>query len=252
MSSTSVSAIVFGCVFGTAMLGMYMPNVLPEHHLSDRSKDLVKLVMGLVATLSALVLGLLISSAKSSFDAQNADVTQLSAKVVMLDRILANYGPETEKVRQALRANVDSSLERMWPKQRPTTNFKFEPPARGAEQMLELIQSLAPKNDIQRGLQSQALNIAFSVGETRWLQFAQMSNTVPAPILIIVVGWLMALFLSFGLFAPRNATTLASLFIASLSVSGAIFLIVELYSPYGGLIEVSSAPVRAALTQLGQ
>ena len=250
MNSTAISAIVFTCVFGGAILGMYMPNVLPEHHLSDRSKDVVKLGMGLVATLSALVLGLLISSAKNSFDAQSTELTQSSAQVVVLDRILAHYGPETAKARDMLRTAVVNSLDRLWSKNRSTTT-KLEPPSRGNEQLLDLIQGLTPKDDTQRALKSQALNIVFTVGETRWLQYAQMNNSVPAPILMILVGWLATLFFSFGLFAPRNATVIACLFVAALSVSGAVFLMVELYSPYGGLIEVSSAPLRAALSQLG-
>jgi hypothetical protein len=127
----------------------------------------------------------------------------------------------------------------------------LEPPSRGNEQLLDLIQGLAPKDENQRALKSQALNIAFTVGETRWLQYAQMNNSVPAPILMVLVAWLATLFFSFGLFAPRNATVIVSLFVAALSVSGAVFLMVELYSPYGGLIEVSSAPLRAALSQLG-
>jgi hypothetical protein len=250
MNSMFISAIVFVCIFGAAMLGMYMPNVLPEHHLSDRSKDVVKLGMGLVATLSALVLSLLISSAKNSFDAQSTELTQSSAKVVLLDRILAHYGPETEKARDVLRTAVVNSLDRIWSKKRLATT-KLEPPSRGNEQLLVLIQGLAPRDDTQRALKSQALNIAFTVGETRWLQYAQMNDSVPVPILMILVGWLAALFFSFGLFAPRNGTVIASLFVAALSVSGAIFLMVDLYSPYGGLIEVSSAPLRAALSQLG-
>jgi hypothetical protein len=250
MNSISISAIVLACVFGATMLGMYMPNVLPEHHLSDHSKDVIKLGMGLVATLSALVLSLLISSAKNSFDTQSTELTQSSAQVVMLDRILAHYGPETEKARDMLRAAVVNSLDRMWSKKRSTTT-NLEPPSRGNEQLINLIQGLAPKDDTQRALKSQALSIAFTVGQTRWLQYAQMHNSVPAPILMVLVAWLATLFFSFGLFAPRNATVIASLFVAAVSVSGAIFLMVELYSPYGGLIEVSSAPLRAALSQLG-
>jgi hypothetical protein len=250
MNSLFISAVVFSCVFGAAMLGMYMTNVLPEHHLSDRSKDVIKLGMGLVATLSALVLSLLISSAKNSFDAQSTELTQSSAQVVMLDRILAHYGPETQEAREILRTAVVSALDRIRSKQRPTAT-KLEPPSRGNERLLDLIQGLTPKDDTQRALKSQALSIAFTVGETRWLQYAQLNNSVPTPILIVLVAWLATLFFSFGLFAPRNATVVASLFVAALSVSGAVFLMVELYSPYGGLIEVSSAPLRAALSQLG-
>jgi hypothetical protein len=248
MNSISISAVVFGCVFGAAILGMYMPNVLPEHHLSDSSKDVVKLVMGLVATLSALVLGLLISSAKNFFDAQSTELTQSSAQVVVLDRILAHYGPETQKTRELLRATVASALDRIWSKQRPT---KSEPPSRANEQLLDLIQGLTPKDDTQRELKSQAWSIAFTVAATRWLQYAQLNNSVSAPILMVLVAWLATLFFSFGLFAPRNTTVVATLFVDALCVSGAVFLMVELYSPYGGLIEVSSAPLRAALSQLG-
>jgi hypothetical protein len=250
MNSAAISAIVFACIFGGALFGMYMPNILPKHHLDDRSKDVVKLGMGLVATLSALVLGLLISSAKSSFDAQTTELTKSSAQAVLLDRVLAHYGPETEKARNMLRTAVVSSLDRMWSKNRPTLT-KLEPPSRENEQLLDLIQGLTPKDDTQRVLKSQALGIAFSVGETRWLQYAQMKNSIPAPLILILVGWLSTLLFSFGLFAPRNGTVIAILFIAALSVSAAVFLIVELNSPYGGLIEVSSAPLRAALSQLG-
>jgi hypothetical protein len=218
--------------------------------LSDSSKDVVKVAMGLIATMSALVLGLLISSAKTSFDAQNTELTQSSARVVLLDRILAHYGPETDKAREILHTALASTIDRLWSKDRSRPT-KLEPPARGNELLLDRIQELAPKDDNQRMLKSQALNIAFEVGETRWLQYAQMNVSIPTPILMILVAWLTTLFFSFGLFAPRNATVVASLLIAALSVSAAIFLIVELYSPYGGLIEVSSAPLRAALSQLG-
>jgi hypothetical protein len=250
MNSTSICAIVFACVFGAAMIGMWMPSFLPENHLSDRSKDVVKLVMGLVATLSALVLSLLISSAKNYFDAQSTELTQSSAQIVLLDRILAHYGTETERARDMLRTAVVSSLDMLQAKNRSATT-KLEPPSRGNEQLLVLIQELTPKDDTQRALKSRALGIAFSVGETRWLQYAQMNNSVPAPILMVLVAWMTTLFFSFGLFAPRNGTVVVSLLVGALSVSGAVLLMVELYSPYGGLIEVSKEPLRAALRQLG-
>jgi hypothetical protein len=250
MSSACISTIVFACVFGAAMLGMYLPAVLPEHHLNDRSKDVVKLVMGLVATLSALVLSLLISSAKNYFDAQSAELTQSSAQVVLLDRTLAHYGPETEKPRDMLRTALVTSLDTMWSKNRSAAT-KFEPPSRGNEQLLIQIQGLTPKDDTRRALKAQAFSIAFTIGETRWLQYAQMNNSVPIPILIVLVAWIASLFLSFGLFAPRNGTVVASLFVGALAVSAAVLLMVDLYSPYRGLIEVSKEPLRAALSQLG-
>jgi hypothetical protein len=106
MSSIAISSIVFACVFGGAMLGMFVHAVLPQHHLSSESKDVVKLAMALVATLCALVLSLLIASAKGSYDAQSSELTQMSAKVVLLDRVLAHYGPETKETRDLLRGSV--------------------------------------------------------------------------------------------------------------------------------------------------
>jgi hypothetical protein len=251
MSSTAISVIVFGCAFGAAMLGMFVRVVLPEDHLDGDSKDVVKLQMALVSTMTALVLGLLISSAKTSYDAQTTELTQSSAKIVLLDRILAHYGPETVKARDMIRTSVVNTLDNIWSKSR-TRLSKLEPPVRGNEVLLDLIQELAPTTDNQRELKSQALSLAFTVGEIRWLQYAQMTNSLPTPILVIMIAWLTTLFFSFGLFAPRNGTVIASLLIAALSVSGALFLIVELYTPYGGLIEVSSGPLRAALAQLGK
>jgi hypothetical protein len=251
MSSIAISAIVFVCVFGGAVLGMYVRTVLPEHHLSDTSKDVLKLQMALVSTMTALVLGLLVTSAKSSYDAQSTALTQMSAKIVLLDRVLAHYGPDTKETRDLLRDTVTRVVNRMSTKSNQGLS-ELGPPTQGNEVLFDRIQDLSPKDDSQRALKAQALSIAFSVGETRWLQFAQASTSISLPLLVMLVLWLTTLFVSFGLLAPRNGTVVASLFVAALSVSGAILLILELYVPYGGLIQVSTVPLRAALTQLGK
>jgi hypothetical protein len=251
MSSIAISAIVFACVFGGAVLGMFLRSAIPHHHLSDDSKDVLKLQMALVSTMTALVLGLLVTSAKGSYDAQSTELNQTSARIVLLDRILAHYGPETKETRDLLRASVARSLDRIWAK-KSSENSEMGPPTRGNEVLFNQIQELTPKEDGQRTLKIQALSIAFSLGETRWLQYAQVSTSISKPLLIMLILWLTTLFVSFGLFAPRNGTVITSLLVAALSVSGAILLILELYAPYGGLIEISSAPLRAALSQLGK
>jgi hypothetical protein len=251
MSSVAISAIVFVCVFGGALFGMFLKGVLPKSHVEGDSKDVVKLAMGLLATLTALVLGLLIASAKSSFDAQTADVAEMSAKVVLLDRVLANYGPEAKEVRDLLRGVVARNLDRLWPQERSTTSGPPVPPG-GSEVLYQRIQALSPTNETQRSLQAQATIIAMSLGETRWLMYAQAANSISKPMLAILVFWLTMIFISFGLSAPRNLTVTSALLVCALSVSGSIFLILELYAPYGGLITVSSAPLRNALMQLGQ
>jgi hypothetical protein len=250
MSSFAISLIVFLCLFGGAMIAILLRGSLPEHHLSADSQGVVKLAMGLVATMAALVLGLLVSSAKSSYDAQSAELTDMSARLILLDRVLALYGPETREARAVLRGVAVDSLDRIWPQERSRTS-DVVPPS-NAEVFFEKIQALSPKDDTQRSLKVQASSMAMGLGQTRWLMFAQGANSVSKPMLVVLVFWLTAIFISFGLFAPHNATVTAALFVSGLSVSGAIFMILEMYTPYGGLIEISSAPLRFALAHLGK
>jgi hypothetical protein len=247
MSSTIISLIVFACVFGGALLGIFLHAVLPQHHLSSESKDIVKLGMGLVGTMAALVLGLLVASAKGSYDTQSAELTQMSANIALLDRALALYGPETKEARNLLRGAVARILDQMW-----SSASLSVPTAAGGEILYEKIQGLSPKNDTQRSLQGQALSMAVDLGKTRWLMYEQATTSVSMLLVVVLVCWLTAIFISFGLFAPFNGTVVASLFVSALSVSGAIFLILEMYTPYAGVIQLSSAPLRAALAHLGQ
>jgi hypothetical protein len=251
MSSLAVSMIVFACVFGGAMCGIVLSRALPPQHLTPDSKDVVKMGMGLVATMAALVLGLLISSAKGFYDAQSTELTQMSSKVILLDRLLAHYGPETKEIRDLLRGTFAESIDMIWPQER-TESSKLGAPSTGAEPLVGKIQALSPKDDRQRSIQAQALSIVMGLTQTRWLMYEQEANSVSKPMLVILVFWIVAIFVSFGLFAPRNATVITALFVAGLSVSGAIFLILEMYAPFGGLIEISSAPLRTALNHLGQ
>jgi hypothetical protein len=251
MSSVAVSLIVFACVFSGSLFGMFLRTRLPEHHLSAESREIVKLGMGLVATMSALVLGLLVASAKNSYDTQSAELTEISAKVVVLDRVLAHYGPETKEVRDLLRSAVVRILDSMWPQERTRTS-EVDPPSTGAEVLLDKIQALSPKDDKQRSLHAQALTLVMGLAQTRWLMYEQGATLVSKPLLVIVVFWLTTIFISFGLSAPGNATVTAALFVSALSVSCAVFLILEMYTPYAGLIHISSAPLRATLMHLGQ
>jgi hypothetical protein len=196
----------------------------------------------------ALVLGLLVASAKGSYDAQSTELTDMSSRIVVLDRVLAHYGPETKEVRDMLRSSVVQILDQLWSK----NGTAASPQSASAEPLFDKIQGLSPQDDSQRSLKAQALGIGMSVGRTRWLMYEQATASISMPLLVVLVVWLTALFASFGLFAPRNATVLASLFVSALSVSGAILLILELYTPYRGIIRLSSAPLRSALTHLGQ
>jgi hypothetical protein len=250
VSAVVIGWIAFACVFGGALLGMFLRAVLPEHHLSTDSKDLVKLGMGLIATMAALVLGLLIASAKSSYDRLSNDMTQISANLILLDRVMAHYGPETKEARDLLRRSVIRVLDQIWP-EHSSRPAQLEPGA-GSEDLYDKIHELSPQNEAQRLRQALALQISTDLAQKRWLLVEQSGSSIPMPFLVLLVFWVMVIFVSFGLFAPSNATVIVTLFICALSVSGAIFLILELDQPFAGLIQVSSAPLRNALGHLGQ
>jgi len=250
MSPITISVVVFACVFGGGLLGIFLHSLLPNEHLDSDSKEAVRLGMALVGTTVALVLGLLIASGKGFYDTQSAEVTQLAADVVLLDKILIHYGPETKELRDLLRNSVARMVDVTWGRD-GSDKTHFTPPA-ASEALFDKIQGLSPHSDSQRFLQSQALSMAIKVGQTRSLMVAQKTSSVPMPLLAVLVFWLTLLFMSFGLFVRPNVVVVVSLFASALAVCAAIFLILEMYQPYSGLIQVSDAPLRAALAQLGQ
>jgi hypothetical protein len=250
MSSIAGSFVTFACVFGGALLGISFRAVLPREQLNDDSKEIVKLAMGLVGTMAALVLGLLIASAKGSFDTQSSELTEMSSKFVLLDRVLAHYGPEAKAAREQLRSSVVQALE--WVSTKDAAGSPGLESLSSGEDLYDKIQGLSPKDDAQRSMQSQASSLLMGLGQTRWLIAEQRVNSVPVSMLTVLIFWLTIIFISFGLYAPCNATVIVSLMVAALSVSGAIFLILGMYSPYAGPIQVSTAPLRAALSHLGQ
>jgi len=250
MNAVASSILVFVCAFGGALIGMFIHRLLPDRHTGPQTQDVVRLGMGLVATTLALVLGLMVASAKSFYDTQSAEVTQLSANILLQDRLLAHYGPETAEARAVLQTSVVRQMELMW--QKDGSNKSSVQLRAPMGEVLDKIQGLAPKDDRQRSLQAQALSLEIQIGQIRLLMFEQRRVPVPKPLLGMLIFWLIALFISFGMFAPPNFTVFAGLFVAAAAVCGAIFLILEMYYPYTGLIQVSDAPLRAALAQLGQ
>ena len=254
MSPMTTSCIVFACIFGGTLLGMMVRALLPEKHLSADTKDVIKLGMGLIGTMTALVLGLLIASAKSSYDAQRNGLAQMSANVIVLDRTLAHYGTESKDVRDRIHDSVEDLLRRTWPAEYRQSGSTEAPSATEGryEDVIDKIEALKPENDAQRALQAQALKTAGDIGQTRWLMFAQKGGSIPTPFLVVLVSWLTLLFTSFGLFAPHNPTAAITLLICAAAVATAIFLILELDQPFGGMMQISSAPLRNALAQLGR
>lgn len=251
MSASAAGLLTFAFAFGAALSGRFLRAALPKEHLSQESVDAVKLAMALVATMTALVLGLLVASTKNSYDTQRSEVIQLAAKVTFLDRVLAHYGQESAAPRALLRLGVKRGLASIWPDDK-TRRAQLDPATSGTEPLYELLQTLSPHNDEQRALKSQALTIALDIAQMRWLLLEQSGSAISTPLLLIVVFWLAIIFLSFGLLAPSNGTVIAALMIAAFSVSCAVLLILELDRPFDGLIQISSEPMRNSLRHLGQ
>lgn len=197
--------------------------------------------MGLVATMTALILGLLIASAKESYDTQKNGVIQMAAKVAFLDRVLAIYGSDAATARTVLRASVEDALAGMWPDQKAQP-ARLEPNASSGEALYHSVQKLTPRDDEQRTLKSQAVQIVTDLGQMRWLLFEQAGSSISTPLLVVVGAWLAVIFMSFGLFAPSNHTVIVALMLASLCVAGSIFLILELDQPFAGVIQIPNDP----------
>jgi hypothetical protein len=253
VSSLTIGLISAACIVIATLLGFLLQKVLPNHHLSAESKDTIKLSAALLATMTALVLGLLISSAKSSFDATSAAIVQAGAKMIMFDRILANYGPETNEVRAHLRNSISTMIDRIWGGGKGQAGgLQALEAGTEVQAMQSRLRELKPQNSEQQLLLTQAAQLSSDLAQSRWVLIEQMQNRLPRPLLVVLVLWISILFLSFALFAPRNGTVLMALLVGALSVSSAIFLVLELNRPLDGSIKVSDAPLRKVLEFIGK
>lgn len=251
MSPLPIALVVLGCSFGAAVLGMYLRARLPATHLDGESRDVVKLVMGLVATMAALVLGLLVASANTAHDQQTAELRELSADIILLDRTLALYGPDARTLRDGLRNLIQQTHDAVWSRDgvRPE-NLNSAMVQSASRAKLGQVVALAPKTDMQRMLKAHAFDQVESVSRARLQMFESRGGQVAWPFLAVLTFWISILFLGFGLLAPVNATVAVTQFLGALSVAGAVFMILELNEPFGGLLRVSDAPFRAAIAQL--
>lgn len=252
MKDLVISLLVFAVIFGGALAGMVVRPLLSEHHRHPDSRDVVRLTGGLIGTLTALVLGLLIASAKNTFDQKTTQVRQLTSTVIILDDLLAQYGPEATSLRKLLRQSIPPLADHIWHERAnqagQPARFEAGVEARAFENEL---QRLSPNNDMQRSLQTRAI-AAFTEGAQKRLQlFAQAGSSIPTPFLVIVAFWLSAIFVSVTLFARANMVVTIALFVCALSFAGAIFLVLELDDPFTGLMGISSTTLREALLPLG-
>jgi hypothetical protein len=250
MNPFATALVVFVSLLAAIAMGVRLGRLLPTHHLNQETKDTVKLAMGLMATTVALLLGLLIGSAKDSYDTKQSEVIQAASKVIFLDRVLSLYGPETGGARAHVRSVVEEWVRRRWSAEKPLLPGSGTQ-TQAADSIYFEILRLSPQNDIQRGLKDHATTLALELAQFRTLLRTQSVPSVSAPLLTVVTAWLVVIFLGFSLIAPTNATSIATLVISAFSMSAALFLILELDRPFTGLIQISSQPMLHALIQMG-
>ena len=250
MNSIVVSSMVFACVFAGALAGMALRRAVPEDHLGSDTKDVLKMAMGLIATMSALVLGMLVSTAKSSYDTRKNEVAEMSSMVVIIDQLLAGYGPETKDAREELRDIVVLGLDRVWPGE--ASRQSDLKPKNDTQSFYSQLQALTPKNDVQSAAKAEVISVASNLRQIRWRIFVEAEQTsMSIPLLLVLVSWLVVIFVCFGFFSPPNTTVIVMLLICALAVSAAIFIIMEMYTPFSGVLKISPAPIREALSQIG-
>ena len=249
MSPLTLSCVIFALSLGGIAAGFLFRMVLPEHHLSKETGDLVRLGAGLTATIAALVLGLLIASAKSTFDTQSAQVKQMTVDIILLDNLLAQYGPEARPIRSQIRAVIGPFVDRIWREKVNAGSGPFE--IKGdAEKVYLNILALSPGNDLQRALQTRGAQLSNDIVQTRLLLFVESGKLIPPPFLAIMIFWLVILFATFSLFSKFNVTGFVFLGIFALSASCAMFLILDLSEPFTGFMSMPSGPLRNALAPL--
>src|ERR1043166_856223 len=228
MNTEIISLVIFGCVVGAVFMGRRVSRHLPEDHRSADTRETVKLAMGLLATMSALLLGLLVASAKGSYDNARSEVIQMAAKVVFLNRVLVGYGPETADVRARLHEAIEQMAHRSMQPPKANAPVNLAPNTQAGNAIYIAIQQLTPHDEMQRNLKAQATTLAVELGELRTLLVAESISSISKPLLIVVAFWLVVIFLTFSLIAPRNGTATFALIVSAVFFATALFLVLEL------------------------
>lgn len=252
MSDTGTAFLISLCVLGGALLGMFLNRALPPEHIGEKTEKVINISVGLIATLAALVLGLLVASTKAAFDAKSDEIRQSAVRIVLLDRTLRQFGPEAAPARAILHDLTRQRAMQNWGEgfasaRRDGTRTD----AAGAERFQTVLRNLKAEDDGQKWLRTRALNLSAELEHARLLLESYQSS-IQRPFLVVLVMWLAVIFASLGMFAPRNHTVKVAIIVCALSVTTAIFLILEMDQPFDGLVQVSNLPIREALEQIGK
>uniref|UniRef100_A0A5Q5CPI5 DUF4239 domain-containing protein n=1 Tax=Mycobacterium sp. (strain JLS) TaxID=164757 RepID=A0A5Q5CPI5_MYCSJ len=251
MKDILIGVVVFAIIFGGALLGLFLGKILPNQHVGAESRDAIRTIMAMLATLSAVVLGLLTGSSISSLAEKESELRSAGVQFIMLDRTMAEYGPETAKTRALLKQLLAERIGQIWPEEGGPVSLTALSSGAGINLVQRDLFALSPQTEQQRWLRDNALQMTNSIAESRWTTIEQIGSRFPWAFFMVVVAWLAVIFASFGLFAPRNASVVAALLVAALALAGPIFMMLEMDQPYGGMVKIPSTSLRVALEQLG-
>lgn len=252
MKDIVIGVVVLAIIFGGALFGMFLGKILPVHHMSTESRDVIRIVMGMLAMLSSVTLGLLTGSSISSLAEREGELRSAGVQFIVLDRNLAEYGPETAQTRVLLKQLLAERISQIWPEEGGAVSLSALSGGAGINLVQRDLFALSPQTEQQRWLRSNALEITNGIAASRWTTVEQINSRFPWAFFVVVVFWLAVVFASFGLFAPRNASVMAALCVAALALAVPIFLMLEMDQPYGGLVKIPSTSLRVALDQLGR
>jgi hypothetical protein len=251
VTSGWIFLLSFLSIMAGVVLGMVLHARLPASRLSGGTKEVVRLGAGLLATLAAVVISLMIASAKTSYDTQDSHFRQFAANLVLTDQLLAQYGPEAAGIRKLMRQDVPAAMDRIW-REKATGALQSTAftPSSVAEQLNGAVEKLSPANDLQRALKLRIEQASTDVARARLLMFADTDTPLLTPFVLILIFWLTAIFTSFSLFVEPGIVVVTALLIFALSVSSALFLVADLSRPFAGLMQVSSEQLMQSLAPL--
>jgi hypothetical protein len=251
LSATLLSLAVAASVFAGGLGGLLLGRLLPAPHLSRETQDVVRLGTGMLSVLASVVLGLLIATANTAQDSTDRQMRSYAAELLLLNETLRDYGDDAKVPRGLLRRFTAQVLADTWPESgdRPAV-LEDRRAGEMLEHVREAIRALRPVDAGQTWLQDQALQVNTSLLRQRWLLIEQQRQMVRPVVLAILVSWITVIFASFGLNAPRNATVVAAFLVCALAIGGSIFLILEMDSPFVGILKISSEPMANALAHM--
>lgn len=261
------SLLVFAILFGSGLLGLFVRPLLAEHHRSMDTLELVRLVTTMLLTFAAIVLGLLTTSVKSSYDTVSTDLRGMGFNLIRLDQSMRAYGPETDKARGVLRQYATEVIATTWPREpappgadpsfplsHRAHNTRLESPALGdmLSEIEGMLRRLHPSDAMQQRLQNYAMSQYERLNARRWKLIEEAESSISRPFYVVMIFWLSVMFLGFGLSAQRNLLVLVMIGLGAGAIASVVFVIVDLDTPFTGLFGMSSQPIREALDQMSR